>query len=769
MGLTATVVSGFLLAVAAPWLHRLARGATGWLLALLPLVHLIYLAGYLPSVSSGRTFSESYTWMPSIGITLSFHLDGLGLLFALLISSIGVLVLIYSNGYMAGRRDQGRFYAFILMFMASMTGIVLADDLVVLYVFWELTSLSSYLLIGFDHESREIREAAKQALVLTSGGGLAMLAGLLLLAQAGGTLQLSMLREHGDVVRGGAFYAPILLLVLAGAATKSAQVPFHIWLPNAMGAPTPVSAYLHSATMVKAGVYLLARLSPVLGGTELWTGLLAAIGVTTMLTGAVLALPQQDMKRGLAYATISVLGMLVLLLGLGTEAAMHAAVFYLVAHAMYKGALFFVAGSLDHETGTRRLDRLGGLRRAMPVTAVVSILAALSMAGMPAFLGFVSKELLYEASLDAPAGSVFFTTAAGVASLLFVAAALLLGVRPFFGRLGRLPRQPHDPSLGMWGATALLAGAGLVCGLRPTVLEDLLGPAAAAVGPGAGDHHVAAWPGWTRTFGLSVLTLALGVAVFAARRKILQAAAWLAPAVRWGAQEAYRRGEAALLRLAARQTRLLQNGSLSWYVRVTIATVVVLAGYPLLASELSVQSRHWLHLQFHEVGIAVVIVAATGAVAIASSRLAALTALGVIGYSMALLFIFFGAPDLAMTQFLVDTLIVILLVLVLPGLPESPGLSSPATRLRDGMFAALIGMLVCVLVLLATSIPISPELAQFYAAEGPSRAHGSNLVNVILVDFRAFDTLGEITVLAMAGIGVLALLKGRPVRQKESG
>ena len=403
--------------------------------------------------------------MPALGVNLSFTVDGLSLLFALLISGVGALVLVYAGGYLAGSPQLGRLYAFLLFFMASMLGLVLADNLLLLFVFWELTSLSSYLLIGFDHERAEARAAALQALLVTGGGSLALLAGFLLLGQVGGSLELSALLSRPGAVTAHLLYVPILLLVLAGAFTKSAQFPFHFWLPAAMAAPTPVSAYLHSATMVKAGVYLLARLSPVLGGTDFWVWLVTVTGSATMLVGAYLALRQSDLKLILAYSTVSALGVMTSLLGLGGALAVRAALAFLLGHALYKGALFLVAGALDHQTGTRDVDRLAGLARAMPITALAAGLAALSMAGIPPLFGFIAKELSYEATLHAPA-SAWVTAAAVLANALLVAAAGLAGLKPFLGKAlpppGRHARRRRACGWGpcCWPAWASASGSG---------------------------------------------------------------------------------------------------------------------------------------------------------------------------------------------------------------------------------------------------------------------------------------------------------------------
>ncbi|MDW7680546.1 MAG: proton-conducting transporter membrane subunit, partial [bacterium] len=397
-----TVFSVFIAAAFVPVINRLFREKTGTMLAILPLSIFIYLLSYIPKVciaSECQTFYVLKQWVPGLGIHFSFYLDGLSLIFALLISGIGTLIVIYGSGYLHGHQFLNRFYIYLLLFMGSMLGVVLSGNLITIFIFWELTSISSYLLIGFDNESEKSRYAALQALLVTGLGGLALMAGFLLIGNVSGSFEITELLNNPEIIRSSDFYLPILLLVLAGAFTKSAQLPFHFWLIGAMQAPTPVSAYLHSATMVKAGIYLLARLHPVLGGSGEWHYIVTFFGVATMLIGALLALPQVDLKKLLAYTTVSALGTLTMLLGIGTTLAIKAAMVYLIVHSLYKGALFMVAGAIDHETGTRDVQVLGGLIKVMPVTAVAAGLAAFSMSGFPPLLGFISKELLYEANL----------------------------------------------------------------------------------------------------------------------------------------------------------------------------------------------------------------------------------------------------------------------------------------------------------------------------------------------------------------------------------
>ena len=424
------VISIFAAACIAPLLHRFAGRRTGLLIALLPAWLTVYFASHAGLMMRGEAVTERFAWAASLGVEVKFYLDGLSLLMAVLICGIGSLVCVYGGSYLRKHEHLGRFYFFLLLFMGAMLGLVLAGNLLMLFVFWELTSITSFLLIGFEHENEKARAAASQALIITAGGGLVMLAGFVLLGQtAGGNYDVQSLLARGDAIKASPLYVPLLLLICVGAFTKSAQFPFHFWLPAAMQAPTPISAYLHSATMVKAGVYLLARLAPALGGSPEWTGIVTTIGALTMITGSVLAFYQTNMKRLLAYSTIAALGTMVMLIGTGSEYAIRAAMVFLFAHALYKGALFMVAGIVDQETGTKDVEVLSGLRKAMPVTATIAVIAGLSLASLPPVLSFISKEMLFEATVDA--GSVtgrfrlILTAVAVLAGTVFVTVALL--------------------------------------------------------------------------------------------------------------------------------------------------------------------------------------------------------------------------------------------------------------------------------------------------------------------------------------------------------
>lgn len=766
MRLAAAVLSGFVLALLAPWISRILRGAASPILALLPLALTIHFARMVGPVASGQAITEVHPWAPSLGVALSFRADGWSLLFALLISGVGALVIVFAGAYLAEDPQRGRFHAYLLAFMASMLGLVLADNLIALYVFWELTTVASYFLIGHHHEDAASRAGAWQALLVTSAGGLCLLAGVILLGIAGGSLEASVLLGRGEIVRAHPLYIPSLVLIVLAAATKSAQFPFHFWLPGAMAAPTPVSAYLHSATMVQAGVYLLARLHPVLGGTDASRYGLLALGVATMLTGSYLAWMQDDLKRILAYSTIVALGTLVMLIGWGSETAILAAVVYLAAHTAYKGALFLVSGSVDHATGTRDVTRLGRLRRAMPITSVAAVLSALSMAGLPPWLGFTGKEMVNEAVLSAP-DLLIAAVLAGVAT---VAAAGLAGLRPFFGRTTP-PGEPHEVGPSMWIGPLLLGVAGLALGLWPAAAEQaLFFPAAGAVlAVSPADlppipHGLSLWHhgALNVVLILGAATIAAGVALYAAREPLRRAARPLGAVLRWGPERGYDLAFAGFLSVARFQTRLLQSGYLRRYLVVTIVTIVALVGAGLVRAGDLFAPIPGPEIRFHEALLSAVVLCAAAIVARSRSRFAAVTAFGVVGYGVALIFGLYAAPDLAMTQFATETLSLILIVLVLARMPRRAAMVVGGGSARDAIVALAAGVLSAGLVLLARTGSAGSRLAAYFIGNSEPRGHGRNVVNVILVDFRALDTLGEITVVTVAALGAYSLLRMPP-------
>jgi multicomponent Na+:H+ antiporter subunit A len=756
------VLTLFLASALAPVACRALGRRAGVVLAAAPALLFARFALFLEPVAGGQAFAESWDWVAGLGIRLAFRLDGLSLLFALLVTGIGAIVLVYGGGYLKGDPRLPRFYAAILFFMAAMLGLVLADDALALFVFWELTGVSSYLLIGFDHEQEKARKAALQALFVTGAGGLALLAGLLLLGQAAGTLQLSALGAHATAIQAHPLYLPALLLVLLGAFTKSAQFPFHFWLPGAMAAPSPVSAYLHSATMVKAGIYLLARLNPALGGTDAWHYLVILAGTATLVTGAVLAYGQTDLKRLLAFTTVSALGTLTLLVGISTELSARAAMVFLLVHALYKAALFLGVGAIDHEAGTRDVRLLGGLARAMPLTAFAVAASALSMAGLPPLFGFVAKELFYEAKYEAPRAGDLVVVASFAGSALVAAAAGLVAWRPFLGRDRGTPKRAHEAPPALWLGPVLLAVLSVALGLLPDVLAvPLVQPAAGAVRGEPTTVTLKAWGGLSPAFVQSLLMLALGALLYLAHDRALLALEPLRRLASWGPARAYEAAMAGLVALAKAQTRLLQSGVLGWYLVVTIGTTVALGGYA-LATRVGPVPLALEAVRPGEALVAVAMLAGAVGVVRARSLLVAVAALGVVGYGVALVFLLFGGPDLALTQLAIETLSVLLFVLVLRRLPRLRTLSPPSERIRDGVVAVAGGAFVTALTLAATAAPHPTPLRDYFAATSLALANGRNVVNVILVDFRGFDTLGEITVLAVAAIGVLALLRLRP-------
>ncbi|GIW44975.1 MAG: Na(+)/H(+) antiporter subunit A [Candidatus Binatia bacterium] len=759
--LAGAVLVGFGLALVAPWCIRYAGSHWGpRVLAVYPLAVVFLLLAatrWFPA-----TVQTAFPWAPRFGLVWSVLVDGWSVLFALLIAGMGVLVALYAGAYLRHHRFLGRFYMYLTGFTAAMLGVVLASNLLLLFVCWELTSIFSYLLIGFEHEDAKSRKSALQALLTTGVGGLALLVACILLRSAFGTWEI------GEIVQGEARWSSAavelatVLLLLGAAFTKSAQFPFHYWLPAAMAAPTPVSAYLHSATMVKAGVFLLARFHPVFSEHWLWQPALLAFGGTTMLAGALLALPQRDLKLLLAYSTVSALGTLVFLLGIGTEEAAAACVVFLVAHALYKGGLFFFAGIVDHETGTRDVEKLGGLARHWPLLATCAVALALSMGGVIPLFGFIAKELAYEAALHgvAPLGLALLV----LCSALQVAVAGYVVVRPLFFRPAERVEVHHAPATELSCGPLVAALASVACSLWPgETLVRLLRSAAAGVYAGPVALELSLWHGWNPTVGLSVLTVVLGALVFVLRPLWCGIAASAGRLARIGPAALYDAAMYALLRLAEWQTRRLQTGKLRQYQAMVLASAVLVL---LFATSIVAPPRtHWDWGMFYPTEIAVIVAMLAGmAITILTvSRLTAIAGLGITGYGVGILFLLFGAPDLAMTQFAIETLTVILFVLVLYRLPRFESRSSVRTRIRDALLASAVGGGIAFVVLVLLAQPTASRLAPFFLAQSEPAAHGRNVVNVILVDFRSLDTLGEITVLGLAaiGVGTLMAVRGR--------
>lgn len=762
MELLVIVAGLFIAAVLVPAWNRLCdgRALAGFAMAW-PTVAFVWFFTKLPGVAGGKYPELRLAWVGDLGVSLSMRLDGLALLFALLVTGIGSLVLVYAGGYMQGDKGKARLLALLLFFMGSMLGVVLADNLILLFLFWELTSVSSYLLIGFKHEDSTSRRNALQALLVTGLGGLALLGGILLLGMAAGTLEASQLAARSDAILSSPLLPAIVTLILLGAFTKSAQFPFHFWLPNAMAAPTPVSSYLHSATMVKAGIFLLARLNPSLASAAGWSECLFAFGAATMLCGGALGLLQTDLKRILAYTTLSVLGMLTMLIGVGTELALQSAIFFLLGHALYKAALFLCAGNVDHACHTRDVTRLRGLRFALPVTAAAATLAALSKSGFPPFFGFLGKEYAYKSgtALNDYALPVLMFAFAG--NLMLFALAFKAGIHPYYGRRedARLDGEPHRLSASMWLPPLLLGVLGLALGILPGLLALPLVQAAVTSLEGEPVQlKVALWHGFNLPLLLTILTIAGGIALYRTRRLLWAFAPKLIERMLWHWDTLYDHAYNGLLTGAKATTRLIQNGRLHYYLAALMISTFFLLIWKLIAYNGLPSSLP--DTPASPLVVAVVIMMGVCAVIAitASSRVAALTTLGLTGYGIAYLFAHFSAPDLAITQVVVETLTVVFFMTVLHKLPRIRNFGKAGDRLRDAMLATVGGILVALLVLISLDLQLSHPISDRLAEWSYEKAYGRNVVNVILVDFRALDTLGEIAVLGIAAIGVYVLI-----------
>lgn len=751
------IAAPLLAAPLSPWLVRaVGSKAAGALLSLVPFALVAWLLSQ--AAGAGPAVEWSRPWMPSMDVEMALRVGGFERLFLCLVAFIGGLVLIYGGAYLDGDSKVARFFVIVQTFMAAMLGVIAADDMIFTFVFWELTSLTSFLLVGYKFYDPVARKAALQALLVTGAGGLALLGGLILLAQITGETRIFALAAHSETIAASPLFVPALLLVLAGVFTKSAQVPFHFWLPGAMAAPTPVSAYLHSATMVKAGVILLAKLSPAMSQTELWGWIVAPVGALTMLTGAVMAVLQTDLKRLLAYSTVSVLGTLVMLLGFGDAFSFKTAMFLALVHGFYKGALFMVAGTVDHATGTRDVRSLSGLRQSMPWLGFAAAAAALSMSGVPPTLGFISKELLYEAKLSTPFARHAVTAIGVLANSLAVAIALIVGVRPFVGSPGKAAVH-HAPAWGLVMPPVLLAGLGLVLGLMPWLLDrHLISPAASSLGYDPALAKLTLWHGFTPVLALSVATLAAGFLWFKMRAKFSSAALCVDQIHGLTPTALYFKGLDGILKLAALLTGWIQQGQLRVYVRVTLvaASGLILYATSKVYEEFTTFTK--VRPGVFETMIVVLMTASSLAAVRSKSRLAAILSLGGVGYSVAFIFAAYGAPDLAITQLLVETLTVVLFSFVILKLPQIREISRSRTRRWDALVATLAGLAMTLVVWKAMHVqlhaPISPGLVARSVTEG----FGRNVVNVILVDFRALDTLGEILVLSLACLGVTALI-----------
>jgi NADH:ubiquinone oxidoreductase subunit 5 (subunit L)/multisubunit Na+/H+ antiporter MnhA subunit/multisubunit Na+/H+ antiporter MnhB subunit len=778
------IFAGALLALAfrSPTLNRLLTiTQLSWLLALAPLAAFVLLVLRIPGANEGLIYTWQWEWLPSLGLQLGFYVDSLSIFFGLIVTFIGILVIVYGGQYFKGDQSAWRFQTYMLLFMGSMLGLVMAGDVLTLFIFWEGTSIVSYLLVAYKTKDEAARAGGFQALFITGGGGIALLAGLLVVSAVVGSTDLATILRSGDLLRGDERYLLMLALVTFGAFTKSAQFPAHIWLPRAMSAPTPASAYLHSATMVKAGIYLLARMNPALGGTETWFWLLTIVGGVTMLAGAYLGLKQNDLKALLAYSTISQLGVLTLLIGQNSAAAFKALVVGILAHALYKSALFLVAGIVDHEAGTRDLRRLGGLRRVMPFTFAVGALAAFSMAGLPPMFGFLAKETLLITAVEAELSTVMgliLRTSVVLAGALILAQAGLLIWETFMGRAKDTAVHAHEAPWPMFLAPALPAALSLIFSLLPGPKEEapFLGGAASAAFGDTVKVSTALFHGFTLELALSIVAITLGVAIFLVRQRVRAVQDRIAPNLTF---ERLYQGTLATLDLGSYWATRLQTGHLRTYLTIiVISTVGLSAGLAFTnPSSLTFPSLSWSSLTLTgDVIILNVLALLTVVGASAMSVLLrrdfnAILALSAAGLGVALLYALEPAPDVALVQIVVDILAMVILVLALTRLPRGQRRKAQEltdtirkqlgwTVWRDVVVATAVGLLVGLFTLSAlTERPRTSIGTPYYAANAKTLTGASDIVGAIVVDFRALDTVLEITVFGMAGIGIYTLLR----------
>ncbi len=744
-------------------MNAAGRTATAGVTFTVTLAAFIGLLSNLPVILAGEVVTARVDWMPALGLNFTLMLDSLGFFFALLILGIGLLIIAYARQYLSRADHMGEFFTYLLLFQGAMVGIVLSDNILLLLIFWELTSLSSFLLIGYWKHLPEGRQGARMALTVTGMGGLAMIGGMMILGQIVGSYDLSVILQSRELIQADPLYLPALILILLGCFTKSAQFPFHFWLPHAMAAPTPVSAYLHSATMVKAGIFLMARMWPVLSGTTEWFVIVTTAGLVTMVLGAVIALFKHDLKALLAFSTVSHLGLITMLLGTGTAFGAMAAVFHILNHATFKAALFMSAGIIDHEAHTRDIRRLGGLRTLMPITFVIVCLAALSMAGIPLLNGFLSKEMMLEEANH----TVLFNNPwlvpvlATFGSLFSAAYCFRLIGHVFFGPVrDDYPAKPHDPGAGLWLPPALLMIPVVVIGIAPFVAEPFVKLVTASVLGTAAEMpsaHLKIWHGLVPALYMSIIAVVGGLAMLAIFKPALRI--WEGTP-RPEAKVIFEAIVEAAARLAQALILPLHNGAFSRYAAIGVITIVV-AGYyswttgTIGAPAYALQPANPVLVA----GWGMLVAATIGMVFLHRNRFLSLILIGIVGLIVSIGFVFLSAPDLAMTQFTVEVVTIILMLLALNFLPKrTPVESSVLRRVRD-VGLAIAGGLASFAMAYHYMLrdPVAASISEFHLANSYKGGGGTNVVNVILVDFRGFDTFGEIIVLSIAALLIYAL------------
>ncbi|WP_456266473.1 MULTISPECIES: Na+/H+ antiporter subunit A [unclassified Bacillus (in: firmicutes)] len=790
------ILSPFLLAFVVPFLYKYVRRIhTGWFVLILPILLFTYFIQMLHITSNGRTLFSQAEWIPSLGMNFTVYVDGLSLLFALLITGIGSLVVLYSIFYLSKEKEQlGSFYTYLLMFMTAMLGVVLSDNMVVLYLFWELTSISSFLLIGYWYKRERSRYGATKSLLITVFGGLAMLGGFILIYLITDSFSIREAVNQLQLIMASPYFIPAMILILLGAFTKSAQFPFYIWLPDAMEAPTPVSSYLHSATMVKAGIYLVARFSPIFAISEVWFWTISIVGLVTLFWGSFHAVRQNDLKAILAYSTVSQLGMIMLMLGVGAAAihennpaffgaAVLAAIFHLINHATFKGSLFMAAGIIDHETGTRDIRKLGGLMTIMPITFTITLIGTFSMAGLPPFNGFLSKELFFTSMIrisdisftDVSTWDAIFPALAWLASVFTFIYSMMLLFKTFRGRLNidQLEKKPHEAPIGMLIPPIILAALVVTFFFFPNILAySVIEPAIAAIIPEAIETgsrfsvKIEAWHGFQPELYMTIGVVVLGTIGYLTLSK------WRPMynifKEKWSFNALYDRSLIGLEKGSYRLTNSYMTGFLRDYlVYVFGFMIIVIGGVMFYQQAFSFQTDQAASIGTYEVILSLVMVAATIATVFASSRLTAIIALGVMGYTLSLFFVIFRAPDLALTQLIIETISVALFLLCFYHLPKlSLKQKTRRFKMTNFIISLGVGVVVTCLAFASTSQQSLDTISTYFIENSYKLAGGDNIVNVILVDFRGFDTLFEITVLAIAALGIYGLLKTQAKRKR---
>ena len=775
MSLFLIVALPFLGALLPGLMNSTGRVACAGVTFMVSLLAFIGLMTHLPAVMAGELVTARLDWVPLLGLNVTLMLDGLGFFFAMLILGIGLLIIAYARFYLSREDNMGEFFTYLLLFQGAMVGIVISDNILLLLVFWELTSLSSFLLIGYWKHLPEGRQGARMALTVTGMGGLAMIGGMLLLGQIVGSYDLSVILQNRNLIQASPMYLPALILILLGCFTKSAQFPFHFWLPHAMSAPTPVSAYLHSATMVKAGIFLMARMWPVLSGTPEWFMIVTTAGLITMVLGAVIALFKHDLKSLLAFSTVSHLGLITMLLGTGTAFGAMAAMFHILNHATFKAALFMSAGIIDHGAHTRDIRRLGGLRHLMPVTFVIASLAALSMAGIPLLNGFLSKEMmLEEATHTALFGMPLLVPVMATIGSLFSAAYCFRFIsHTFLGpQRDDYPATPHDPPVGLWLPPAILVVLVVAIGVAPFLAESFIKVVTASVLGDAAElpkAYFKIWHGLVPALYMSMIAVVGGLLMLLIFKPAL--GVW-DKAARPEAKHIFDAVIASAVSLARRIIAPLHDGAFTRYAAIMAVTVVAVGYHAWATGTVGAPTRSVQPANFVQIAGWLMLVAATcGLVVLHRNRLLSLILIGIVGLVVSVGFVFFSAPDLAMTQLTVEVVTIILLLLALNFLPNhTPVESSVLRRTRDGTVAVAAGLGAAALsyhYLLRDTI--TPSISNFHLANSYKGGGGTNVVNVILVDFRGFDTYGEIIVLGIAALIIYALteaLLDGPVRAR---